>query len=66
MSTVDGAPLPADRPLRIGPHEFSSRLFLGTGKYDDLQVMEEALLASGTQCVTVAVRRLSMGQKGPA
>ena len=61
MSTVDGAPIPADRPLVIGSHEFESRLFLGTGKYDDLQVMQEALRASGTQCVTVAVRRIKLG-----
>ena len=60
-NTVDGAPIPADRPLVIGPHEFGSRLFLGTGKYADLQVMEQALEVSGTQCVTVAVRRMKLG-----
>ena len=50
-----------DEPLRIGPHTFHSRLFLGTGKYDDLEVMQRALAVSGTECVTVAVRRLQLG-----
>ncbi|MBI5850200.1 MAG: thiazole synthase [Planctomycetes bacterium] len=50
-----------DKPLVVGPYSFSSRLFVGTGKYDDLQTMRDALLASGTDCVTVAVRRLSLG-----
>jgi len=48
-------------PLVIGKHEFESRLFLGTGKYQDLDVMKQALEASGTQCVTVAVRRMKLG-----
>ncbi len=50
-----------DAPLLIGGHSFSSRLFVGTGKYPDLDVMRRALDASGTQCVTVAVRRLQLG-----
>jgi thiazole synthase len=50
-----------DRSLKIGDHEFESRLFVGTGKYEDLEVMQSALDASGTQCVTVAVRRLQLG-----
>jgi thiazole synthase len=52
---------PKDPPLRIAGREFSSRLFLGTGKYDDLDVMRRALDVSGTCCVTVAVRRLEVG-----
>jgi thiazole synthase len=44
-------------PLRIGSHSFSSRLIVGTGKYADYQVMKEALDVSGTECITVAVRR---------
>ncbi len=47
-------------PLVIGKHEFESRLFLGTGKYPDLDVMKRALEASGTQCVNVAVRRMKL------
>ena len=50
-----------DAPLQIGPHTFSSRLFVGTGKYPDLEMMQEALEVSGTECVTVAVRRLELG-----
>lgn len=52
---------PVDRPLRIGAHTFTSRLFVGTGKYPTLEMMREALAVSGTQCVTVAVRRLQLG-----
>ena len=43
--------------LRIGPFEFRSRLILGTGKYVDYEIMQQALEASGCQVVTVAVRR---------
>ncbi len=43
--------------LRIGSHTFSSRLIVGTGKYAGYELMSEALAASGTQCITVAVRR---------
>lgn len=50
--------------LRVGTHEFTSRLILGTGKYATFRVMDEALAASGTQCVTVAVRRVPLGQPG--
>lgn len=52
---------PRDEPLRLGKHTFTSRLFVGTGKYDSLEVMRQALDASGAQCVTVAVRRLRTG-----
>ena len=54
-------PLEPDPPLILGKHSFTSRLFVGTGKYRTHHLMEEALLASGTQCVTVAVRRLDPG-----
>jgi thiazole synthase len=50
-----------DEPLVIGRHRFASRLFVGTGKYADLDVMRRALEASGTECVTVAVRRIQLG-----
>src|SRR2546429_9448183 len=43
--------------LQLGTHRFSSRLIVGTGKYSDYQVMGEALERSGTECITVAVRR---------
>jgi len=46
-----------DSTLKIGPFEFTSRLFVGTGKYATFELMAEALEASGCQVVTVAVRR---------
>ncbi len=43
--------------LRIGSHTFSSRLIVGTGKYASYEGMRESLDISGTECITVAVRR---------
>lgn len=45
-------------PLRIANQVLESRLFLGSGKFASSQVMAEALAASGTQLVTVALRRV--------
>ena len=44
-------------PLRIADREFGSRLIMGTGGADNLAVLEEALVASGTELTTVAMRR---------
>ena len=46
-----------NKPLQVGTHSLSSRLIAGTGKYADYEQMAEALDASGTDVVTVAVRR---------
>ena len=46
-----------DKPLKIGSHVLKSRLIVGTGKYDTLSLMKDSLDASGSDCVTVAVRR---------
>ena len=46
--------------LKIGDKIFSSRLFTGTGKFGNHHIMEEALLASGTELVTVALKRVNM------
>ncbi|HEY1784128.1 MAG TPA: thiazole synthase [Pirellulales bacterium] len=46
----------ADR-LSIGTHTLASRLIVGTGKYSSYESMAEALTLSGTDCITVAVRR---------
>src|SRR5689334_17743354 len=43
--------------LQLGTHRFSSRLIVGTGKYSSFELMGEALERSGTECITVAVRR---------
>jgi thiazole synthase len=46
--------------LDLGGRRFTSRLFVGTGKYADFRTMAEALAASGTEVVTVAVRRVNL------
>ena len=46
-----------DAPLRLGSHTLHSRLIVGTGKYDTYETMQQSLALSGTDCVTVAVRR---------
>src|ERR1051326_2501755 len=55
------APRTADEPglmpLSIGGRTFTSRLFVGTGKYATYELMQQALFASGCEVVTVAVRR---------
>ncbi len=48
--------LPNDS-LKLGRRTLASRLIVGTGKYADYDVMRQALDVSGTQCITVAVRR---------
>jgi thiazole synthase len=52
-----------DSRLKLGKHSFNSRLFVGTGKYQTFPQMREALEASGTEVVTVAVRRANIGSK---
>lgn len=52
-----------DSVLKLGKYEFKSRLFVGTGKYETLDLMKEALEASGAEVVTVAVRRANVGCK---
>ncbi|MBK9219200.1 MAG: thiazole synthase [Uliginosibacterium sp.] len=49
-------------PLLIAGREYHSRLLVGTGKYKDFTETREAVLASGAQIVTVAVRRVNIGQ----
>ncbi len=53
-------------PLIIAGREFSSRLLLGTGKFPSNEVMAGALAASGTELVTVALRRADLSGKGDA
>src|ERR1035437_2641780 len=47
--------------LKIADIEFKSRLFTGTGKFGSNKLMEEAILASGSQLVTVALKRVDIG-----
>ncbi len=46
--------------LTIGGHEFSSRLFVGTGKFSSPETMLKAVVASGSQMITVAMKRVNM------
>lgn len=46
--------------LKIGDREFSSRLFVGTGKFSSPDVMLEAIMASESQMITVAMKRVNM------
>ena len=50
--------------LVIAGKEFDSRLFLGTGKFSSNEIMSRSIEASGTQMVTVAMKRLDMDNKG--
>lgn len=50
--------------LIIAGKEFKSRLFLGTGKFSSNQVMSEAIDASGTEMVTMAMKRIDMQDAG--
>src|SRR3954471_4531793 len=43
--------------LQLGTHRLTSRLIVGTGKYSSYELMGEALERSGTDCITVAIRR---------
>ena len=54
------------QPLKIADREFSSRLLVGTGKFSSPQAMSDALDASETELVTVALRRVDLsGEKDP-
>jgi thiazole synthase len=54
-----------DDKLRIAGREFSSRLLLGTGKFPSSLRMRDALEASGTEIVTVTLRRVDLTSKDP-
>ena len=53
-----------DDPLVIAGRTFGSRLILGTGGFPRLETLAEAIRASGTELVTVALRRVDPGQRG--
>lgn len=46
--------------LNIGGREFTSRLFVGTGKFSSSQTMLDAIIASESQMITVAMKRVNM------
>lgn len=55
--TTEIAGISAADSLQVGSHALASRLIVGTGKYASYALMAESLEASGTDCITVAVRR---------
>lgn len=52
-----------EKPLLIAGKTYRSRLITGTGKYKTLSLMKEALEASGSEMVTVAVRRVDLADR---
>lgn len=71
MDPVDTEPtvrtennLHTEDPLAIGGRSFSSRLLVGTGKFSAHEVMRDAVIASGAQIVTVALRRVDLDRVG--
>jgi thiazole synthase len=56
----DAPPAADDDPLVLGGRKFRSRLLIGTGKYRTLEEGREAILRSGAEIVTVALRRVDL------
>lgn len=54
----------SNSPLIIAGRSFQSRLMLGTGKFASGDLMRQAIIASGTEMVTVALRRADLTGKG--
>ena len=52
--------------IRVADKEFHSRLWVGTGKYDDFDTMQKALTAAEAEVVTVAIRRVEINAPGHA
>jgi thiazole synthase len=51
-----------DRPLIIAGKQYRSRLLVGSGKYRDLEQTRDATEAAGAEIITVAIRRVNIGQ----
>lgn len=65
MQTLSAPPATtSDDALVIAGRSFSSRLMTGTGKFDNFETMRASLAASGSQIVTVAVRRVQTNAPG--
>jgi len=54
----------SDDILKVGTHEFRSRLIVGSGKYKDFQTTRDATEASEAEMITVAVRRVNITDPG--
>ncbi len=57
MATATTSDTTCEDLLRVGSHTLTSRLIVGTGKYATFELMGRSLELSGTDCITVAVRR---------
>ncbi|KYC41595.1 thiazole synthase [Scytonema hofmannii PCC 7110] len=65
LPTTPPPPLPLqDTPLQIAGKTFNSRLMTGTGKYRNIEEMQQSVVASDCQIVTVAVRRVQTNAPG--
>ena len=64
VKVVAGGALDVD-PLSIAGHSFTSRLFMGTGRFQSPALLRAALEASGTEVVTVAIRMTGVDGSGP-
>ncbi|MGQ0843925.1 MAG: thiazole synthase [Sporichthyaceae bacterium] len=64
MTSIDDVRGVAAEPLTIAGRAFSSRLIMGTGGAPNLEILEAALAASGTELTTVAMRRVDAGARG--
>jgi thiazole synthase len=62
MSGTGDSPVTPD--LELGGRRWGSRLIVGTGGFRSLEVLEEAIRASGTEIVTVALRRMAPDARG--
>ncbi len=56
-TSIDSSSLDDSSSFQVGPFSLSSRLILGTGKYESFEVMQQSHQAAETDCVTIAVRR---------
>lgn len=57
---MTGSTKPAADPLKIGSFTFDSRLIVGTGKYKSVEETEAALVETGAELITVALRRVDL------
>ncbi len=46
--------------IKVGKYKLESRLIVGTGKYENFDIMQKAHEASGADCITVAIRRVNL------
>jgi thiazole synthase len=63
-AALPGRTMATTDPLVIAGREFGSRLIVGTGKFGSFEVMRDSLASSGTEMVTVALRRIDLDATG--